>query len=234
VPELKRAGQELGFLVIGGVELSVEFSGITHVLGLDLAGSPETPLALAELQAFRLRRNKVMFERLLGLGLELSWERVQAISGGGQMGRPHLARALIEKGYCQSVQEAFNKYLGKGRPAYVPKKRLSPREAFDLLSQVGFAPVLAHPHSLGLSEGQWLEVLPEWQNQGLLGLEVYHPDHGQAERRLFFGLARRFDLVITAGSDFHGAVKRVPITWVKDHSPVGLEALGRLRSRLAK
>jgi predicted metal-dependent phosphoesterase TrpH len=232
VEEFKKAGLEFGFAVIGGVELSLEFSNITHLLGLDVAGSLERPPLLLGLQDFRRQRNQRLFERLAEIGLSLSWETIERLSGGGQIGRPHFAKAMIEKGYCHSIQEAFDRYLGKGRAAYVAKVRPTPKEALELLRGAGYAPVLAHPHSLRLPPDKWFQFLPQLKRDGLLGLEVYHPEHSPDQIKFFSGLARRFDLVITAGSDFHGANKRAPITWVKHHSPVGMEALSSLRTRL--
>jgi predicted metal-dependent phosphoesterase TrpH len=231
-PELLKAGQDLSFPVFGGVELSVDFKGTTHLLGLDLLASKDTPPILDGLQEFRRARNQRLFDRLIELGFNLTLERIEEISGGGQLGRPHFARALIEKGYCNSVQDAFDKYLGKNRPAYVDKVRPTPLEALAMLHKAKYAPVLAHPYSLGLPPDKWLEVLPQWKKDGLLGLEVYHPDHTLDQIQLFTALAHKFDLIITAGSDFHGANKKTPITWVKTHSPVGLEVLGRLREKL--
>ncbi|MDR1608036.1 MAG: PHP domain-containing protein [Deltaproteobacteria bacterium] len=232
VAEFKKAGQELGFRVLGGVELSLKFSGVTHLLGLELPGSPERPLLLSGLQDLRAQRNERLFSRLIELGLDLQMSRIAEISGGGQIGRPHFAKAMIEKGYCHSIQEAFDMFLGKGQPAYVPKVRLSPQEGLRTLRDVGYAPVLAHPRSLKLPPKEWPEILPQWKKDGLVGLEAYHPDHSLEDIRFFVQLARRFDLAITAGSDFHGANKRVPITWVKRHSPVGVEVLARLKAKL--
>jgi predicted metal-dependent phosphoesterase TrpH len=234
VAEFKKAGTEIGFLAIGGVELSLKFSAITHLLGLDLAGLSDQPPSLSGLQDLRRERNRRLFDRLGELGLDLSWDRVLEISGGGQVGRPHFARAMIEKGYCHTVQDAFDRYLAFGRPAYVPKVRPTPKEALKLLRKAGFAPVLAHPYSLKLPPERWPEILPKWKKDGLLGLEVYHPDHSQADVKFFTEMAKKHDLVITAGSDFHGANKKTPINWVATHSPVGLEVLDLLRAGLSQ
>jgi predicted metal-dependent phosphoesterase TrpH len=231
VLEFKKAGEEFGFLAIGGVEISLEFQAVTHLLGLDVGLSPGGPL-LSGLQDFRRERNRRVFDLLIGLGLDLSWGRIEEISGGGQIGRPHFGRALMEKGYCQSIQEAFDRYLGEGAPAYVPKIRPTPLAALKLLREAGFAPVLAHPISVKLAPEKWPGILAQWKQEGLLGLEAYHPDHSPATSRFFVDLAQKHDLVVTAGSDYHGANKRTPIAWVINHSPVGLEALARLKARL--
>ncbi|MDR1394728.1 MAG: PHP domain-containing protein [Deltaproteobacteria bacterium] len=229
--EFRRAGRELNFPVIAGTELSVEFHKTTHLLGLDLAGSGEQEPALADLQKFRDERNRRLHRKLEELGLTFSWADLLEISGSGQLGRPHFARALIKAGYCRTIQEAFDRFLARGRPAYVPKIRPTPREALELLRKAGFAPVLAHPVSLKLPWDRWPEILPEWVDNGLAGLEVYHPDHGPGEIRFFSRLAAEFGLIVTAGSDYHGANKRTPLTWVKDHSPVGPEVLEKLKSK---
>jgi predicted metal-dependent phosphoesterase TrpH len=229
--EFKKAGEEFGFLAIGGVEISLEFQGVTHLLGLDLGDSPG-PLVLGDLQNFRTERNRLAFSRLLELGLSLDWARIEEISGGGQIGRPHFARHMIERGYCVSVQDAFDKYLGADGLAYVPKVKPKPKEALAFLRKAGLAPVLAHPISVKLKKAAWPEVLAEWKAGGLIGLEAYHPDQSPEDSLFYVELAKRFDLIVTAGSDFHGANKKVPLNWTVLNAPVGLKAIFDLRKKL--
>ncbi|MDR2443315.1 MAG: PHP domain-containing protein [Deltaproteobacteria bacterium] len=234
LPEFIEAGREFDLPVVGGVELSLEYVRITHLLGLGVMCREGQVPILSEVKKYRLDRNVVLFDKLISLGVKLTWSRIEAISNGGQMGRPHFARAMLEAGYVSSLQEAFDKYLGKGRAAYVDKIRMRPQKALELLREKGFAPVLAHPISLGLDLDKWLSVIPQWKDWGLVGLEAYHPDHDEDFQKFVISLAKRFNLVITAGSDFHGANKKTPITWVKDHSPLGIEVIESLREALQR
>jgi predicted metal-dependent phosphoesterase TrpH len=232
LPEFGAAGAELGFAAIGGVELSLEFVGTTHLLGLGVKARGGLPPTLEAVKGFRLERNLRLHERLAQVGVKIDWGRLLELSRGGQMGRPHFARAMCEAGYCRGLDEAFDRYLGKGRPAYVNKIRPSPEKALGLLRASGFAPVLAHPVSLGLSISEMGAFLPQWREWGLVGLEAFHPDQTVDFGRQVQGLCRRHGLVATAGSDFHGANKRTPLSWVRDHSPLGLEVLAALAAAL--
>jgi predicted metal-dependent phosphoesterase TrpH len=189
---------------------------------------------LEEIQLWRRERNLKLFARLADLGVKLDWGRLMEISAGGQLGRPHFARAMVEIGAVATLQEAFDKYMGKGRPAYVDKVRLGPESAIRLLREKGFAPVLAHPISLGLGPERWREVIPRWVDWGLAGLEAWHPDQDEDFTAFIVSLAEGHGLVATAGSDFHGANKPTPLTWVKDRSPLGLDVANKLRDKLGR
>ncbi|MDR1656207.1 MAG: PHP domain-containing protein [Deltaproteobacteria bacterium] len=230
--EFIQAGSEFGLPAIGGVELSLEYIRITHLLGLGVKAVGESAPALKEIQKFRSERNNRLFEKLAGLGIRLDWERLLEFSHGGQLGRPHFARAMMEAGFVSNIQQAFDRYLGKGRPAYVDKVRLRPQQALEFLRKNGFAPVLAHPISLRLDKAQWLDVIPQWKEWGLIGLEAFHPDQEEDFRDFIIKMAKRFKLVVTAGSDYHGANKKTPLTWVRDNSPLGLEVITFLREAL--
>jgi predicted metal-dependent phosphoesterase TrpH len=232
--EFWAAGADYDFPVVGGVELSLNYRRITHLLGLGVASGKDGPPRLEALQKWRLERNQKLLGKLEALGVKLSWERIEAIAGGGQPGKPHFARAMLESGYVSSPQEAFDKFMGKGRPAYVEKARLSPPEAIGLLRDKGFAPVLAHPVSLGLTAEEWLLAIPEWAEWGLAGLEAYHPDHSPAFSAFIALLAKKHGLAITAGSDYHGANKATPITWTRDNSPLGIGVVEALRQKLGR
>ncbi|MDR1546524.1 MAG: PHP domain-containing protein [Deltaproteobacteria bacterium] len=230
--EFMDAGRRLNFTTIGGVELSLQHVGTTHLLGLGVSADGRVPPALEAVKGYRQERNRRLFERLVQLGYQISWERVEEIAGQGQMGRPHFARALVEAGFFGDLQEAFNRLLAKGQPAYVDKIRHAPRTALELLRRSGFAPVLAHPVSLKLEAARWPQMLSQWKDWGLVGLEAYHPDQGPEFTAFLLGLAKRCGLTVTAGSDYHGANKKTPLSWVKERSPLGLEVLERLRAAL--
>lgn len=234
LPEFYLAGEEKGLTVLGGVEISLEHRGTLHLLGYDVSRSREIPAALERLKSFRLERNLKMLDVLGRQGYYLPWDQLLELSGGGQMGRPHFAALLVEKGYCQSREEAFDRLLGKGRPGYVDKVRLTPEEGLAMLREAGWAPVLAHPVSLGLKADQYPEFLARLADGGLVGLEVYHPSLSDEQSAFFLDLAGKLGLAPTAGSDFHGAGKpHINLDWVAKHSPLGLEMIEELQSRLA-
>lgn len=154
---------------------------------------------LHRIRQVRLTRAEQMVARLNELGMAISYERVRAIAGDGAVTRPHVAIALHEAGYVDSLQEAFDRYIADDGPAYVDRFRLSPAEAIQLLHDAGGAAVLAHPIRVPDLD----TLLPEYVGCGLDGLEVYYPDHDAAFTRRMRVLARRYDLIMTGGTDFH-------------------------------
>lgn len=233
LPEFYEAGRIRGLKTIGGVEISLEHTGTMHLLGLNVNGKNEIPAALNSLKTFRTERNLKMQDALGHLGYYLPWDQLLKTSGGGQMGRPHFAALLVEKGYFKSREEVFDKLLGKGRPGYTDKKRLSPENGLAMLREAGWAPVLAHPVSLGLSPEQWPDNLEKLAAWGLAGLEAYHPSHHPDQVNFFKSLAVDFGLVATAGSDFHGESKPAAgLGWTSLNSPLGWEMVTRLQKKI--
>ncbi len=207
LPEAMAAGQEFGIEVIPGVEISARHdSGSMHILGYFLDYRSEVLAGrLAVLQKARKDRNPQIIAKLNDLGLAVTMEQVERISGGGQVGRPHIARALYEKGYVRSMQEAFDIYLGNNGKAYVSKFRFPPEEALAMIREARGIPVLAHPFTLGLNTSATLRpLLQELKALGLAGLECYYPEHSPVQEALYLALARELGLLITGGSDFHG------------------------------
>lgn len=232
LPEFFQAVEDSGLTGVGGVEISVEHPGTMHILGYNVSGQMVIPAALNKLKTFRLERNRQLYDKLQGLGYGLSWENILARSDG-QLGRPHFAAALIEAGYFQTSQDVFEQLLAKGRPGYVNKQRLTPAQGLDILREAGWAPVLAHPVSLGLTAGEWPVFLKTLKEQGLVGLEVFHPNHGVDDSNFFEDQARRLGLVPTVGSDFHGANKpHIGLDWARSHDYFGPAMLEGLKSAL--
>jgi predicted metal-dependent phosphoesterase TrpH len=210
LPEAVAAGEGLGVEVIPGVEISAQFPGGTmHILGLYVDyhnGCLDERLAV--LKQARLDRNPQIIAKLNALGIPISMARVEEISGGGQVGRPHIARALMESGYVQDLQEAFDKYLGWHRPAYVSKFRFPPDQALAMIREAQGIPILAHPFTLGLGSVFALKnLIVELQGLGLAGLEVYYSEHTREQEALYLKLAQELDLLVTGGSDYHGLNK---------------------------
>lgn len=208
IPEvLFAAGQDLQ--VIPGIEISLDVpQGTLHMLGYyvdpargRLAG------VIAELKAARATRNVRMLEKLNVLGVKLTWEQVVAESGGGQVGRIHFARALKKHGWVSTIPDAFDRYLAKGKQAYIKKAILSPPEAIALIREAGGVAVIAHPFSLAMDEGQLRLFIKELVGYGLGGIEVYYPLHKPEQLALYAAVADEFGLIKTGGTDFHGQNK---------------------------
>jgi 3',5'-nucleoside bisphosphate phosphatase len=210
LPEAMAAGLEFGIEVIPGVEISAEHpNGSMHILGYFLEYQSELfARRLGVLKQARLDRNPQIIAKLNQLGIPLTLEQVAAISGGGQMGRPHIAQALYQGGHVRTLQEAFDRYLGNHGQAFVNKFRFPPDEAIAMIREAKGVPVLAHPFTLGLASAETLRPrLAELKGLGLAGLECYYPEHSSGQQALYLSLARELGLLITGGSDFHGANK---------------------------
>lgn len=188
--------------ILPGIELSAEDeSGDVHMLGyLFDADAPHFQQQLEHFRQDRFYRAEKIVRRLDALGLPVAWRRVVEIAGGGAIGRPHIARALVEAGYVNSIAEAFERYIHNGGPAYVARRRMSPEEAIALIHGAGGVAVMAHP---ALVPGYLALLKERLIPAGLDGVEVVHPKNPEAVRLDLRGLARQHDLVMTGGSDFH-------------------------------
>lgn len=210
VPEALTAGERLGLRVVPGVEINLEHDRATmDLLGYFLGGAPGDALRtqLLALRRYRDERNARILERLAELGMPLTPAELTAAAGDGAVGRPHIGLAMVRRGYVGSVPEAFRLYLGRGAPAWVDKRRLSLRAAVDLLCAAGAAPVLAHPGIIRADRAGLEHIVRDAAEAGIVGLECYHPAHDDETVRVCLRLAARYDLAVTGGSDFHGAVK---------------------------
>jgi len=210
IPEAMAAGARWGVEIIPGVEISAHFPGGTmHVLGyfIDYTNGLLDE-RLAVLKQARADRNPQIVAKLNALGIPLTMEQVVRVSGGGQVGRPHIARALLEAGYVSTTQEAFDKYLRNGAPAYVEKFRFPPRDALAMIREAQGVPVLSHPFTLELGSAYALKnTLLELKDLGLAGIEVFYSDHSREQEALYLKLATELGLLVTGGSDFHGQNK---------------------------
>jgi predicted metal-dependent phosphoesterase TrpH len=202
--EAARAAQKLDIDFIPGIEINTDVSGgEVHVLGYFLEYQrPAFQAILQVLRDARVRRGQRMVELLNQEGLHVSWDRVREIAQGA-VGRPHVAKALLEAGYVSNIGEAFDKYIGTGGPAYVPRYKLTPEDAVRLIASANGLPVMAHPIELpGLDELRtWLPGLCE---AGMVGLETYYGPYTAEQERALRVLADEYNLIPTGGSDFHG------------------------------
>jgi 3',5'-nucleoside bisphosphate phosphatase len=235
IDEARRAARQVGIEFLAGLEISAEYSpGTMHILGYLIDDNSQTLCAsLEELKEARQRRNPSIAEKLRSLGCEIHYQEVAALAGNQMVGRPHFARLLVDRGYAESIQEAFNKFLAKGAPAYVEKARLSPADAISVIHQAGGVAVLAHPYQLGLLSTEQIENLVEGLTElGLDGLEAIYSRHTPDQRSFYSQMAARHGLIVTGGSDFHGSYKPdIAIVTGKGDLRVPYELLDKLKDR---
>lgn len=200
--EAEDAALQRGIAFLPGVEISTEGEAEVHILGYGVNRQDPVLLSFFEKMADdRVNRIRAIGEKLKELGYPLDVDGVMA-DAGESIGRPHLARAMVSKGYVASVAEAFDRFLGDGKAAYIPREKMAAGRAISLLRERGAVPVLAHPALIQWPMERFLPLLHTWMDAGLMGLEVYHPsnrgDYGKWDR-----LARQHGLLVTGGSDFH-------------------------------
>ncbi|MGA7952269.1 MAG: PHP domain-containing protein [Gloeobacterales cyanobacterium] len=197
--EAMEAARGLGIEIVPGLELSTTHNNCSlHVLAF-YPDREKLSAFLAERRLGRIRRAETMVHKLEDLGLHIEFPNVET------PGRPHIARALVRAGYLTREQEAYDRYLGDGKPAYVPYDRLSAVDGIAMLRSCGAVPVWAHPYLF--QGGPVAEVLPELVAAGLMGLEVYHSDASPRSSGRLKALAEQYGLICTGGSDFHGTNK---------------------------
>jgi predicted metal-dependent phosphoesterase TrpH len=207
--EAAKAAEKEDITLLPGCEVSCRFSpGTMHVLCYYVQeGDGPLQSQLERLRRDRVTRNERLITRLNELGIELSLEDVEREAGGGTLGRPHFAAALVEKGAAETYQGAFDELLGKGGPAYIPKAFISAEDTIAAAKGSHALPVLAHPLSLGLGPVELESLLASLTEAGLVGIECFYGRYSPEEREGLFQMARRHGLVATGGSDFHGTFK---------------------------
>lgn len=206
--EAAEAGLENGIEVIRGVEIGVEYKPEMHILGYFFNDDYKKlqPL-LNKLRENRERRNPKIIAKLNEMGFDITYEEVVKEAKGNVVARPHFAKVLMDKGYVGSIAEAFEKFLAAGKPAYFKKDKLTPLQGVTEIRKAGGLPVLAHPMYLNLSYTELDELLAEMKNAGLAGMEVYYSQQDGELTRQYEKLARKHNLFMTGGSDFHGRFK---------------------------
>ena len=210
IEEARVAASGCGVELVPGVELSLEneFGGM-HLLVLWLPnGNGPLQDRLKGLQMGRESRNELIVEALNAAGMTITLEEILEEAGGGSVGRPHIAAVMVARGHVPDIQTAFDDWLANGKPAYVGRERLTPEEAIALARESGGVPILAHPHTLGITSGRIMaDLLTSLKRAGLIGLEALYSSYHQHERDGYEDLARRFELLPSGGSDYHGKYK---------------------------
>ena len=205
--EVKRYADSVDVTLVPGVELSCAYEGVdVHILAY--AFDPLDDAVAERLHRFRearATRGRRMVDQLRSLGYDITAERVEQLAAGGAVGRPHVARALVERGVVKSVSEAFDRLIGTGKPGYVDKERFAIPEAVSLIRGAGGLTSIAHPTLYPNHE----RIVPELLDAGIDGVEVFHPDVDEAARETYTNVARFRGKMLTGGSDDHGTVKEV-------------------------
>lgn len=237
IQDAMKAGKEYNLEVIPGLELSVLYrQGDMHMLGYYLSSSPLLDTVLQEVQQSRAARNPLILKKLSNLGCNIAMDELESLSRGGQIGRPHIAQAMVNHGFVPDTKTAFAMYLKKGGPAYAPKSVLSPERAIEAIHSAGGLAVLAHPFSLHLNRQVELEeIVAELKTLGLDGIECYYSEHEPSFTEMCLLVANKYDLVVTGGSDFHGRPKpNIQIGKGKGNLCVPYECVNALKKRLVQ
>lgn len=213
--------------IIPGIEINCDVEGAEiHVLGylMDWQAAWFQEFCSEQRRERRARVHR-MVERLAAIGMPLDADEVFAIVKEGSAGRPHVAQVMVARGYVKTVREAFDKYLGSGKPGHVPRKKVTPEDAVRIIRKAGGVPVFAHP---GLADRD--ELIPGLIAAGLMGIECYYTEHSAAQRASYLQICKDHDLVATGGSDFHGPKVRAATLG----SPsVPMSAVDALRAKAA-
>ncbi|MDR3540134.1 MAG: PHP domain-containing protein [Desulfosporosinus sp.] len=207
--EAEEAGKKHQIRILRGIELSTEWQGKeVHILGYALDGS-STSLRdkLKYLRQAREQRMLKILDRLKTQGIPISVDEVQQFAQGESIGRPHIAHALMERGYVRSIGEGFDRYIGRGASAYIPRYKLTPEEGIEIVRAAHGVAVLAHPGAQHLEDG-----IPAWVEVGLQGIEILHSDHNAEDEKKFRAIAQEYHLLTTGGSDFHGETRKPGVT----------------------
>lgn len=236
LPELFTEAKKIGLVTLSGVELSANHGDIPiHILGYGFDLEEATlKESLNHLQQTRKRRNEKIIANLLELGIAVTYNEMQVLAGHGVMGRPHFGQLLINRGKVRNMQEAFDIYLRKGRPAYASREKLPVPEALEIIHKAKGLAVLAHPGIIPLDRPKSMALISEFLAMGLDGIEIYYPAHSTGLRKKLLSLCAQEDLVITGGSDYHGDTRPgTRLGTMQKKQRVPLEVLLQLQQRLS-
>lgn len=206
--EAENRAKVAGIDFVRGCEVSASFQpGSLHLLCYFVPAEGALPKKLADLRAERERRNEKLLDLLEGLGFTITREEVELEAGSDVIGRPHFAAVLVRRGVVASVEEAFQRFLAKGAPAYVEREHVEPTEILEVAGQSGALVSIAHPMTLGLEPRELDRLLDDFASSGVDGMECYYSSYDEDLKRELAAMARRHRLVPTGGSDFHGTFK---------------------------
>ena len=235
IPEGAAAAVKLEIEFIPGIELSVDLEErelSAHLLGyfpgvdipLLVSGSHSLGKAINYVQGGRSRRNPRILDKLAASGMYIEMDTVQLIARGDVVGRPHIAEAMLNAGYVGSINEAFNRFLAKGKSAYVERDRLSVFRAIEIILESGGLPVMAHPGYIKMNREMLRSLFRRMKEHGLVGIEIYYPSHTASVKKMLMSFAREFELVVTGGTDYHGRrIDAVPLGGTEDGFHIELE-----------
>ncbi|MDR0722594.1 MAG: PHP domain-containing protein [Treponema sp.] len=207
--EAKQEAEKSAFRFIPGIEIEITWEpGEFHLLGLGISQPSSAFLeALVELARLRKRRNQKIIQLMQEWSIPVTYEDIRSLSRGQSIGRPHFAALLVKRGLVKNQEQAFSQYLGKGRPFYVPKEGMEFRRAVQVIQDAGGIAVLAHPMSLYVAWGHLPNLIKDLKDQGLNGIEAWHPTAKVRSCKRLEELGKSLRLCITAGSDFHGETR---------------------------
>ncbi len=209
IEEAEYYGNKLGIEIIPGIEVSTEYEGSEiHIVGLfiDRYNFNMNNL-LEDMRVKRVERNKQIAQRLQQLGLNVNYEDIVKTAKGSIITRAHIARAILEKGYISSIAEAFDRYIGTGKPAYIKRQVFSWQQTIDMIKLAGGVPIMAHPLIYKLSKSRLEAVVSDMAKYGLKGIEAYYSTHSPSDTKYIKSIAYKNNLKLSGGSDFHGKNK---------------------------
>jgi len=204
VEEFLSTAKKFGMDAVSGIEFSVQYDGELHILGYAFDyRDVKIGQYMKRLAAERVERAHAFVKKLRELSIDIRFEELEEFAKGAVIGRPHIACVLVKKGYASSIEEAFKRYLDTGGLAFCPRKRITSKEAIDLIRGTGGVAVLAHPKLI--DHANYGELVPRLVAEGLHGIEAYYPEHTNRDVEYFCEIARKYNLIVTSGSDYHGA-----------------------------
>jgi len=237
VKDVQFEAEQQGIEIISGIEVSAEYEGrgTMHILGYFI--DPENDDIFDMLKKFREgrdERNPKIVEKLNELGVKIEYTDVLKEAAGQSVGRPHIARVMLQKGYIRNTREAFDKYLAKGAPAYYDRVRFYPEKIISVIHAAGGLAFLAHPKQLGIMNVRELEALVQKLiSQGLDGIEVYSSCQNKKEVKIYRTIAEKFDLLVSGGSDFHGITKEhIEMGYIGEGASLDYSVIDAMRARI--
>ncbi len=207
--EAGELSSQMGIRYVRGVEISCDFHETLDILGYGMISSAASiENQLKEIRLKRDLRNTRILSMLRSLGVQITDEELEYSFPGESLGRPHIANLIVKKGYADSIEEAFSRFIGREGRAYVEKEKLSIRAAIELILSAGGIPVLAHPLSMMLDHDQTVEMIRTMKSCGLKGIEVFYKTYDIETRSELLEISKKLDLLATGGSDYHGEHKK--------------------------